>query len=500
MVAVVGGPAEGQLTEVARADHETAGAVGEIHQLERAHARLPIFIGHIPHGLVLTDVAEVAADGVRDRDFPEGDAKLLTQNFGIGARPVRGAEAGHGHGEDVRHGTAKLFHRADGGQQRKAAVQTSGDADDGGFRVGVLEPLCKAVCLNFQNQLAALRARGVAARDEGRRRKPARQRDRAERQIKFDARVAVRRRLKAGAAAAFRCQPPKIQLRAGASVAEGAAFRQQRTVFADEIVRGKDHVGGGFAVAGVGIEIGAQEPRGLLRDELTAIFGLSGGLVAGGKIHNDGRAGQCVRRARRQRRPEILADLRRQHEFRHGAAAEQQLRAEQRLLPGEADAPDAGWRGGEVAALIEFAVVRNVGFRNEAEQPPAADDGRAVVELAVHIDRQADGGDQRQRLAGLQNGAERFFGGPLQRLLQKQVAACVAGEAKLGENGELRAVRSGLTHGFDGHFCVIGTVCDPQRRRERADPEKSVYHGCSILFLCLWRRAEPLPPDSFIIT
>lgn len=55
------------------------------------------------------------------------------------------------------------------------------------------------------------------------------------------------------------------------------------------------------------------------------------------------------------------------------------------------------------------------------------------------MDRQADGGDQRQRLAGLQNGAERFFGGPLQRLLQKQVAACVAGEAKLGENGELRA-------------------------------------------------------------
>ena len=72
--------------------------------------------------------------------------------------------------------------------------------------------------------------------------------------------------------------------------------------------------------------------------------------------------------------------------------------------------------------------------------------------------------------------------------------------ANIINEAALRAVRSGLTHGFDGHFCVIGTVCDPQRRRERADPEKSVYHGCSILFLCLWRRAEPLPPDSFIIT
>ena len=228
-------------------------------------------------------------------------------------------------------------------------------------------------------------------------------------------------------------------------------------------------------MAGVGIEIGAQEPRGLLRDKLTAVFGLSGGLVAGGKIHNDGRAGQCVRRARRQRRPEILADLRRQHEFRHGAAAEQQLRAEQRLLPGEADAPDAGWRGGEVAALIEFAVVRNVGFRNEAEQPPAADDGRAVVELAVHIDRQADGGDQRQRLAGLQNGAERFFGGPLQRLLQKQVAAGVAGQAKFRKADQLHALGRVHAHGVNDLLGIIGAVGHVQCGGGGGCADKSIF-------------------------
>ena len=69
MVAVVRCPAERQLAQVARADDKAARAVGKVHQLQCAHARLPIFKCGVKHGLTLADVGKVAADRVRNGDF-----------------------------------------------------------------------------------------------------------------------------------------------------------------------------------------------------------------------------------------------------------------------------------------------------------------------------------------------------------------------------------------------------------------------------------------------
>ena len=49
VVAVVGGPAQRQLGEVASADDEAAGAVGRVHQLEGAHAGLSVLKGDVQH-------------------------------------------------------------------------------------------------------------------------------------------------------------------------------------------------------------------------------------------------------------------------------------------------------------------------------------------------------------------------------------------------------------------------------------------------------------------
>lgn len=181
----------------------------------------------------------------------------------------------------------------------------------------VLQTLCKAVGLHLQDQLAALPAGVIACGDERRGGDAARQIEPVQRQIKLHARVAVAADREARIAAAFRAHTPQIQLRAGAAGAEGLAFCDQRAVLTDEIVRGKDHIRRRFAVAGTCVEICAQKPRRLLRDERAAIVRLSGDLVAGGKIGDHGRARERMTGARRQRRPEILADLCGQHEFRH---------------------------------------------------------------------------------------------------------------------------------------------------------------------------------------
>jgi len=77
VVAVVGGPAQRQLGEVAGADDEATGAVGGVHQLEGAHTGLPVLEGDVQHALVLADVPEVAVDGVGDVDLGKADGQLV---------------------------------------------------------------------------------------------------------------------------------------------------------------------------------------------------------------------------------------------------------------------------------------------------------------------------------------------------------------------------------------------------------------------------------------
>ena len=48
-----------------------------------------------------------------------------------------------------------------------------------------------------------------------------------------------------------------------------------------------------------------------------------------------------------------------------------------------------------------------------------ADHGGAVIECAVHADRQADDGDELERFACAENVPQALLGGIQQRLLQK---------------------------------------------------------------------------------
>ena len=125
VVAVVGGKAERQLGEVARADHDAALFVGKIHQDLRALARLAVFIGHVMRLGVLPDVAEVDVHRVLDVDVREGRAKRGGKRLRIGFGALRRAEAGHRHGVNVGQGSTRNFAGAHGDQQGKAGVKTA---------------------------------------------------------------------------------------------------------------------------------------------------------------------------------------------------------------------------------------------------------------------------------------------------------------------------------------------------------------------------------------
>ena len=117
--------------------------------------------------------------------------------------------------------------------------------------------------------------------------------------------------------------------------------------------------------------------------------------VAGRQVEQDLGPGQCGRRARRLRHPQILADLDVKGEARRAAGGEQQVAAERRLAPGERDRPagDAFARG-EMPALVEFAVIRQKDLRDDPEQLPAMDHRPRNCRDARRAQRRADGKDR----------------------------------------------------------------------------------------------------------
>ena len=220
------------------------------------------------------------------------------------------------------------------------------------------DALGQTVRLHGKNELAALGTGGIVGRDKRRRRDGPRERYLPERQVKRDRCIACIFEPERCAAAALADHASEVELRTGVPCTEGLCLREQRTVFTDEVMRGKDHVGRRLAVPGVGVEVRAQQPRRLLAHERAAVIGLADGLVAGREIRDHGRARERVVRARRQRRPQILAHLDAEAKLRHLRAAEQQFCTEQHLLPGKMQRAHAGGRGIELPPFVKLAVVR----------------------------------------------------------------------------------------------------------------------------------------------
>ena len=76
MVTVVGGPAERQLGQVARADDKTTGLVGEVHENLRALARLAVLIGHVLDRRVVLDVLKMLLHSRVNRDLAEAHTQV----------------------------------------------------------------------------------------------------------------------------------------------------------------------------------------------------------------------------------------------------------------------------------------------------------------------------------------------------------------------------------------------------------------------------------------
>ena len=486
MVAVVGRPAERELRQIAGADHEATGLVGNVHQNLRALARLAVFIGHVVHRFVMADVGEVLPDGGGNVDLLHADAQLLAKLHGIGLRALRGAEAGHRDALDLLPAAPAEVERAHAHEKRERAVEPAGDAEHDGLRVRMLDPLFKALRLDAQDRLRTGAELLVIGRDEGIGRDGARQLRPSQGLVEDDLPQAGDGGIARGAMPLVH-EPLHVDLGdRQLSVGKRLVFREDGAVFRDQMVAGEDHILRGLRRGGAAVDIAAGQPRGRRADQHPAVVRLADHLVRGGQVGNDGRAAGREAGRRRARDPEVLAQLDAEGIVRQLRAGKKQIRAERHALAAERQVIDVSAehrRGRKLPLLVKFAVVRQVRLRHHTEEPARVDDRRAVIELAAETQRQTHGEDRGKRRRLLKNAGKRRLHRAEQAVGEKQVAAGVAGQAQLRQRQQVDAGRVRLPYAREDRIGIGLHIRDLHIDRPGRSLDKPISHESLLLIL-----------------
>ena len=407
-----------------------------------------------------------------------GLSELFGVAFGAGGR----AEARHRDGQNALAVEFEHIKRMYEHNESQRGIQAAGQADDRRLGVCVAQAGRQTGRLKRQNFLAALVAECLIRRNERRARETAvdqivlrlleRERDLAA----FD-------RLECVHALTLVGEALKVDVGVDDALREHLALSQQCTVLRDEVVTRENKVLCGLAEACVRVEIRAEQTAGLLTHEVAAIARLADDLIRCGQVDDNVRAHLRQRSRRRIRHPQILANFYAEGEQRllialKNAVGHNRYIARLTGCISKRYALDRTQRicRYKMALLVEFGIVRNVGFRDERQNVACVHDSRNVIQLALDAQRQTDYDDSRKLCGLAADRVQRVQCALEQRFLQEQIAAGIAGQAQLGERDELRAFGSGLLRQLYDLSGVICAVRDVQIRRCRGNFDKSISH------------------------
>ena len=222
----------------------------------------------------------------------------------------------------------------------------------------------------------------------------------------------------------------------------------------------------------------AEQTRALAAHKVAAVVSLAHERVGGTEVADQRGAGLRVRDRGRRGDPEVLADLRHDHELGELQAREEQVGAKEHvLLAAHGDGDGVDRAGDEVAPLVELVVGGNVGLGDNAKDGTVRDERGAVVELAVGAHGHAH---EQQRVEARRRGGkvgEAGVGGANERILPEEVLAGVARERELGQDDDDGAVLLGsLASRCHAGFHVEGDVRDANLRRQRRNLDEPVPH------------------------
>ena len=223
----------------------------------------------------------------------------------------------------------------------------------------------------------------------------------------------------------------------------GKAFRlsQQFIIFINQGVAIPCQISRRFSRAGGRVHVSSNAFARLGGTQVAAIFGFANGDIAGREIRQDSCPGEGGVGARRNRRPNIFANLYMQPESLDVLRLENQAIPERDVLSQKKNfAADGISAGGELALLVELTIIGQIGFRHEAQDTASVDHHAAVEQLPIESQRRANNEYRRQIFAFFNQTPDGRFAGFEQRVLMKEILIGISRNPQLGENPIVRSM------------------------------------------------------------
>ena len=250
---------------------------------------------------------------------------------------------------------------------------------------------------------------------------------------------------------------------------------EQRAILMDHRLAVPGEVSGRLALPCGRIDIGRKAARRMRRAKRLPEVGLADDGVRRREV--DEHRGACERgaRGRRDRNPNVLANLHMDREPREIARLDEDVGAKGRDLARDRNlfAGNVPARG-EMPLLVKLAVVRQIDFRRDGQNPPAQDRDGAVVEPPEAPQRRADDDERMNVARGRNDGGKSRLDRAKQRVLLQKIIDGVGRNPQFREKHKRRARPASLQRHLDRARGVEGGVRDTHARRRRRDADEAV--------------------------
>ena len=401
--------------------------------------------------------------GLADGNLFKPHAKDFRQFLCVGLGAVCGAEAGHGHRQNVRPGTGKFVHGQNRHQQGKGGVQAAGQADDQRLDLCVGQPLFQAVGLGFQRGILVEQVLGdqrepviypgqryfllFAGQGQGH--------------------VAACVREKGFVSASAGGKKAAVHLRKCLA----ALAVQHIAAFGDGIVVGDYEIGGGFRLAGTAVSVGQLQTVGIGHQSRKQFAVLPDTGLVGGKMADEIGSRQCVMGGGRYGGSEVRTDF----------AGDDGLSQVQQNVRAEGDGLTQHRHVGDVRRGRGKGRDRT-GLGNDGQNPSAPDGESTVIDLAADGKGQTHIGQHVGVRRCGQNGIEAFQSRVQKPALAVEFAAGGTGEAQFLQAKDHDTLVLGVE---DGRGDVSGVFPAVRRHHGKGAAQyanKSVFHVRHLIY------------------